>query len=94
MIWDPVKHFACLCKDGFGGELCEKGMPDMNVLFIMKKTLKSIVRMHRCNCFRNDQIRARSRRRIYIPSNAIQTIDEINPLFHYLLFEFHSKCLV
>ena len=26
MIWDPVKQFACLCKDGFGGELCEKGI--------------------------------------------------------------------
>ena len=51
MIWDPVKQFACLCKDGFGGELCEKGVPDMNVLFIMYKTLKNVVRMHRCNCF-------------------------------------------
>ena len=24
MIWDPVKQFVCLCKDGFGGERCEK----------------------------------------------------------------------
>ena len=23
MIWDPVKQFACLCKDGFVGERCE-----------------------------------------------------------------------
>ena len=48
MIWDPVKQFACLCKDGFVGERCEKGVPDMNVLFIVNKTLKIIVRMHRC----------------------------------------------
>ena len=51
MIWDPVKQFACLCKDRFGGELCEKGIPDMNVLFIMNKTLKNIVHMHQFNCF-------------------------------------------
>ena len=89
MIWDPVKQFACLCKDGFVGELCEKGIPDMNVLFIMNN-----VRMHGCNCFRNDQIMARSGRRISVPSNAIQTIYEINPLIHYLLFELHSKCHV
>ena len=25
MIWDPVKSFTCLCKEGYGGELCEKG---------------------------------------------------------------------
>ena len=42
MIWDPVKQFACLCKDGFVGELCEKCTPDMNVLFIINKTLKNI----------------------------------------------------
>ena len=23
MIWDPVKQFACVCKDGYVGELCE-----------------------------------------------------------------------
>ena len=45
MIWDPVKQFACLCKDGFRGELCEKDVPDRNVLFIMNKTLKNFVCM-------------------------------------------------
>jgi hypothetical protein len=24
-IWDPVKSFSCLCKEGYMGELCEKG---------------------------------------------------------------------
>ena len=23
MIWDPDKLFACVCKDGYEGELCE-----------------------------------------------------------------------
>ena len=69
MIWDPVKQFACLCKDRFRGELCEKGVPDMNVLFIVNKTLKNVVRMHRCNCFRNYQIWTRSGCRISVPNN-------------------------
>ena len=75
MIWDPVKQFACLCKDRFRGEFCEKGIQVMNVLLIMNKTLKNIVRMNRCNYFPNDQIWGRSRRRISLPSNASQTID-------------------
>ena len=95
MIWDPIKQFACLCKGRFRGELCEKGVPDMNVLFIMYKTLKNVVRMHQCNCFPNDQILTRSRRCISVPWNVIQTIDEISPLkFHFPLFELHSKCHV
>ena len=24
-IWDPVKPYACLCRDGYEGEFCEKG---------------------------------------------------------------------
>ena len=94
MIWDPVKQFACLCKDGFVGERCEKCMPDMNVLFIVNKTNEKCRTHAPMQLFLKCQTLARSRRRISIPSNAIQTIDEINPLIHYLFFETHSKCHV
>ena len=67
----------------------------MKVIFnsiAMKNDCENVVRMYGCDCFPNDQIKARSGRRISaVPPNAIQTIDEINPLFHYLLFEFHPK---
>jgi hypothetical protein len=31
MIWDTVKPFACLCKEGYEGEFCEKGNTDSAV---------------------------------------------------------------
>ena len=66
----------------------------MKVIFnsiAVKNDYENVVRMYGCDCFPTDQIKARSRRRISVPPNTIQTIDEINPLFHYLLFEFHPK---
>ena len=30
MIWDPVKPFACVCKDGYEGSFCEKGSIPLN----------------------------------------------------------------
>ena len=26
MIWDPVKPFTCVCKDGYIGTLCGEGI--------------------------------------------------------------------
>ena len=26
MIWDPVKPLTCVCKDGYIGMFCEKGI--------------------------------------------------------------------
>jgi hypothetical protein len=31
MIWNPVKPFACLCKEGYEGEFCEKGITDSRI---------------------------------------------------------------
>ena len=36
MIWDPVKPFSCLCKEGYEGELCEKSMYFKDSAYDMK----------------------------------------------------------
>ena len=46
MIWDPTKTFSCLCKEGYKGELCEKGIKDETNVLDMLIAWPRLLRMY------------------------------------------------
>ena len=69
MIWDPVKHFTCVCEKGYEGGLCEieKGN---NVLLLFNRY--DCCPINGCMVFCNNKLIKQNY--IYMPLKIVATV--------------------